>query len=327
MHQSTISPSDLKTILHSRRANIYYLEKCRVQVNGGRVEYVTQEGKESFYWNIPIANTTAVMLGMGTSVTQMAMREFARAGVMVGFCGTDGTPLYSANEVDIDVSWLCPQSEYRPTAYLQNWVSFWFNEEKRLQAAKQFQFIRLQQIEKHWTGVRIQREHAYQPDKSTLQAVIERAKQSMDAATEHTALMLHEAQLTKSLYKLASQTVGYGSFTRAKRGGGADMANRFLDQGNYLAYGLAAVATWVTGIPHGLAVMHGKTRRGGLVFDIADLIKDALVMPQAFIAAMEGEDNQMFRQRCINAFQQADALDLMITALQETSENLAGAAQ
>lgn len=106
MPANSITPSDLKTILHSKRANIYYLEKCRIQVNGGRVEYVTQEGKESFYWNIPIANTTAVMLGMGTSVTQMAMREFARAGVMVGFCGTDGTPLYSANEVDINVSWL-----------------------------------------------------------------------------------------------------------------------------------------------------------------------------------------------------------------------------
>lgn len=85
MPANSITPSDLKTILHSKRANIYYLEKCRIQVNGGRVEYVTQEGKESFYWNIPIANTTAVMLGMGTSVTQMAMREFARAGVMVGF--------------------------------------------------------------------------------------------------------------------------------------------------------------------------------------------------------------------------------------------------
>lgn len=56
-----------------------------MQVNGGRVEYVTSEGKESYYWNIPIANTTALMLGMGTSVTQAAMREFAHAGVMVGF--------------------------------------------------------------------------------------------------------------------------------------------------------------------------------------------------------------------------------------------------
>lgn len=88
MSANSIMPSDLKTILHSKRANIYYLEKCRVQVNGGRVEYITSAGNESYYWNIPVANTTAVMLGMGTSVSQAAMREFARAGVMVGFCGT-----------------------------------------------------------------------------------------------------------------------------------------------------------------------------------------------------------------------------------------------
>lgn len=33
--------SDLKSILHSQRANLYYLEHCRVLVKGGRVEYVT----------------------------------------------------------------------------------------------------------------------------------------------------------------------------------------------------------------------------------------------------------------------------------------------
>ena len=37
---------------------MYYLEHCRILVNGGRVEYVTEEGKRSLYWNIPIANTT-----------------------------------------------------------------------------------------------------------------------------------------------------------------------------------------------------------------------------------------------------------------------------
>lgn len=327
MTANHFTPSDLKTILHSKRANIYYLEKCRVQVNGGRVEYVTSEGKESFYWNIPIANTTALMLGMGTSVTQAAMREFAHAGVMVGFCGTDGTPLYSANEVDVDVSWLSPQSEYRPTEYLQHWVSFWFDESQRLEAAKRFQRIRLAQIEKRWLSTQMQRESAFQPDPQALRTLLTQASDSMSQAKDHTLLMLAEAKLTKVLYKTASQAVGYGDFTRAKRGGGIDMANRFLDQGNYLAYGLAAVAAWVTGVPHGLAVMHGKTRRGGLVFDLADLIKDALVMPQAFIAAMAGEDTQEFRQRCINVFQQADALDIMITSLQETAQSLGKVAQ
>ena len=45
--------SDLKTILHSKRANLYYLEHCRVLVNGGRVEYVTERERESLYFNIP----------------------------------------------------------------------------------------------------------------------------------------------------------------------------------------------------------------------------------------------------------------------------------
>ena len=56
-------------------------------VNGGRVEYVTDEGKRSLYWNIPIANTTSILLGTGTSVAQAAMRELAKAGVEGTVCG------------------------------------------------------------------------------------------------------------------------------------------------------------------------------------------------------------------------------------------------
>ncbi|WP_374616369.1 hypothetical protein [Thauera aminoaromatica] len=50
-----VSPSDLKTILHSKRPNLYYLEHCRVLVNGGRVEYVTDEGSRSLSSRFPIA--------------------------------------------------------------------------------------------------------------------------------------------------------------------------------------------------------------------------------------------------------------------------------
>lgn len=213
-----LMPSDLKTILHSKRANIYYLQYCRVLVNGGRVEYITDEGKESLYWNIPIANTTVVMLGTGTSVTQAAMREFARAGVLVGFCGGGGTPLYAGNEVDIDVSWLTPQSEYRPTEYLQNWVSFWFDDEKRLQAAKHFQLIRIEQIERHWLNAKMQRENRFQLTSTQLIDKLARFREGISAAASQNELMLQEAQLTKTLYKLASNAVQYGDFTRAKRG-------------------------------------------------------------------------------------------------------------
>lgn len=99
-----IPASDLKTILHSKRANLYDLEYCRMLVNGGRVEYVTDRGSQQLYWNMPIANTTTLLLGTGTSVTQAAVRELARAGVMLGFCGGGGAPLFVAAESALDIA-------------------------------------------------------------------------------------------------------------------------------------------------------------------------------------------------------------------------------
>lgn len=313
------APSDLKTILHSKRANLYYLQHCRVLVNGGRVEYLTNAGKQSQYWNIPISNTTCILLGTGTSITQAAVRELGKAGVLLGFCGGGGTPLFSAIEADVEALWLSPQSEYRPTEYLQHWVRFWFDDELRLQAAKRFQQARLNHIGDQWLGKRRLRDAGFLPDESRLTEALKRSAGNVEVAPDTTALLTEEARLTKTLFMLAAQTVGYGKFTRAKRGGGTDPANRFLDHGNYLAYGLAATATWVLGLPHGLAVLHGKTRRGGLVFDVADLVKDALILPQAFLCAMRGDEEQAFRQACIEAFAEAGALDVMIEEVQTTA--------
>ena len=306
--------SDLKTILHSKRANIYYLQHCRVLVNGGRVEYVTDAGKQSLYWNIPIANTTTVLLGTGTSVTQAAMRELAKAGVLVGFCGGGGTPLFSANEVDIEVAWFSPQSEYRPTEYLQAWVKFWFDDDLRLLAAKNLQQLRLQRLGQQWRN-RALRDAGFEVDATRLEDLLQRSQRQVALAQDNTALLTEEARLTKALFKLAVDTVGYGDFTRAKRGSGSDPANRFLDHGNYLAYGLGATASWVLGLPHGLAVLHGKTRRGGLVFDAADLIKDAAILPQAFLCAMRGDDEQTFRRNCVEALTRSESLDFIIDSL------------
>jgi len=318
--------SELKTILHSKRANIYYLQHCRVLVNGGRVEYVTDAGKRSLYWNIPIANTTTLLLGTGTSITQAAMRELGRAGVLVGFCGGGGTPLFTANELDVDVSWFSPQSEYRPTEYLQAWVRFWFDDTLRLQAAKRFQRNRVQRLSEQWSRRELSGV-GYKPDPKRLDDLLTHTARNIEQAPDNTALLTEEARLTKALFKLAVDTVGYGDFTRAKRGTGTDPANRFLDHGNYLAYGLGATTCWVLGLPHGLAVLHGKTRRGGLVFDVADLVKDATILPQAFISAMRGDDEQTFRQSCIEALTRSESLDFMIDTVKAVAVDIADQVQ
>jgi len=305
--------TDLKAILHSKRANIYYLEKCRVMQKSGRVLYLTEEKVEKQYWNIPIANTTCILLGTGTSITQAAVRMLASAGVLIGFSGTGGTPLIAANEIE----WLSPQSEYRPTEYVQGWMSFWFDEVKRLQVAKQFQKLRIDYLENVWGNDRdLQSEGFYIDDADTQQALTSFTIK-IEQCSNVTQLLLVEAQLTKSLYKIAANRTKQKDFVRQHDN--TDSANAFLNHGNYLAYGLAATTLWVLGIPHGFAVMHGKTRRGALVFDVADLIKDTLVLPWAFICAKEGATEQEFRQQCLQNFTQHKAMDFMFDTIKQVS--------
>ena len=290
-----LNPSDLKAILHSKRANLYYLEYCRVMQKDGRVLYLTEAKNENQYWNIPIANTTVILLGTGTSITQAAMRMLCSAGVLVGFCGGSGTPLFAGSEVE----WLTPQSEYRPTEYMQGWMSFWFDEAKRLDVAKQFQFARIEFIRKIWVKDKDLKDEGFYLDDLDIQQALDGFEKKIPHQSKVGDLLLAEAQMTKQLYKIAATRCKL-SFERNPEQG--DLANDFLNHGNYLAYGLSATT---------LAVMHGKTRRGALVFDVADLVKDAVVLPWAFICAKDGMTEQELRQQLLQKFTDYRCLDWM----------------
>jgi len=313
MKNSYFSPSEVKAILHSKRANIYYLEKCRVMQKDGRVLYLTEGKNENSYWNIPIANTTVLMLGTGTSITQAAMRMLAGAGVLVGFCGGGASPLFSGTEIE----WLSPQSEYRPTEYVQGWVSFWFQPEKRLKVARAFQSSRIEYLGKIWGKDRELKNEGFYADDQVVEKALTVFAGKIDKCTTVQDLLAGEAHLTKQLYRYAANQVNITGFSREHDAG--DLANNFLNHGNYLAYGLAASTLWVLGIPHGFAVMHGKTRRGALVFDVADLIKDAIVLPWAFICAKEKTSEQGFRQLCLQKFTEHKALDFMFEVVKRNS--------
>lgn len=307
------SPSDFKAILYSKRANIYYLEKCRVMQKDGRVLYLTEGKNENQYWNIPIANTTVILLGTGTSVTQAAMRMLASAGVLVGFCGGGATPLFSGTEVE----WLSPQSEYRPTEYVQGWLSFWFQERQRLDVAKAFQKARIEYLKRVWNRDKELKNANFYCDDQLVEKALNIFADKINRSNNVGELLSCEAQLTKQLYKYAANITKVAKFSREHDA--SDLANSFLNHGNYLAYGLAATTLWVLGIPHGFAVMHGKTRRGALVFDVADLIKDAIVLPWAFICAQDKISEQDFRQVCLQKFTEHKALDFMFEEVKKCS--------
>ena len=305
--------TDLKAILHSKRANIYYLEMCRILQKDGRVLYLAEDKEEYQYWNIPIANTTCLLLGTGTSITQPAMRMLAQAGVLVGFTGGGGSPLLMTNEIE----WFTPQSEYRPTEYVQGWMSFWFDKTKRLETAKRFQLARIAYIKKVWYTDKDLKVEGFSV--SSLEEELGKILIQIENAYTINKLLQLEANLTKKLYKYAAKVTNQLGFVREHAK--AEDTNSFLDHGNYLAYGLAATTLWVLGIPHGFAVMHGKTRRGALVFDVADLVKDAIVLPWAFVCSKEKLSEQEFRSQCLQSFVEHKALHFMFDQVQDASKH------
>lgn len=299
--------SEPRPLLLSKRANVFYLEHAKVVQQDDRIVYLTQDGGEfEQLFNIPERNTAFLLLGKGTSITDAAMRRMAASNVMVGFCGSGGSPLFGV----CDVVFMTPQSEYRPTEYMQAWAERWFDPAQRLETARHFLRQRVRTAAACWRKNRYLQNLGVHISESSLEGFY----QELDSAKDTQALLLTEARWAKRLYAELAQRHGF-PFTReegARRSSSlADVCNGLLDHGNYIAYGYAAVTLCGLGISFAMPILHGKTRRGALVFDLADVVKDAYVMPLAFECAKEGEAQKDFRQRLIEYCQDEEVLDFL----------------
>jgi CRISPR-associated protein Cas1 len=298
-----------RQIILSKRANVFYLEYAKLVQNGERVMYLVADssGMDAFF-NIPERNTMFILLGKGTSITDAAARKLAASNVVVGFVGNGGSPLISS----MDMAFLTPQSEYRPTEYMQAWVRKWCDEPQRLAIAKSFCRERLDWTSEAWRKSPFASMTSSLLSKDLLSSFLKKIESAPD--TVH--LLSIEAEWARMVYRLLATAFTISDFTRRqgdeRREDMADLANDFIDHGNYIAYGYAASALNVLGISYAFPVMHGKTRRGALVFDVADLYKDALVLPLAFHAAKEGYRDQEFREELIDLCLQADLMDRVI---------------
>jgi CRISPR-associated protein Cas1 len=312
-----------RSLLLSKRANVFYLEHVRVMQKDGRIIWINDrrgdQGPElEPYFNLPERNTVFVLLGKGSSITDAAARRLAEAGVIVGFCGSGGSPLFSMAET----VFLTPQSEYRPTEYMQAWVRMWFDEPVRLCMARRFLQRRLEWTLDAWSGDKALLARGIVLDDATLRAFQGATKSGNDTQS----LLLAEAQWAKALYKRLARGYSLPEFSR-KEGlrqntTVEERINGFLDHGNYIAYGYAAAVLYTLGISFAFPVLHGKTRRGGLVFDLADLIKDAYVMPLAFAMGNEGAKPQMFRAVLIELCQEREIVDALFSFVKKALEEI-----
>lgn len=305
-----------RQILLSKRANVFYLEHVRVLQKDDRIVYLTADGSEiERFFNIPERNTAFILLGKGSSITDAAARRLAESNVLVGFVGNGGSPIFGA----VDPVFLSPLSEYRPTEYMQAWARMWFDESKRLETAKLLFTERLVWVTDAWSkNPELQRRKIMMPE--SIRDTYTRRAQAVSTVAE---LMALEGEWAKHLYKLLARPFSLADFRREEgkqsRESTEDLANSFLDHGNYIAYGYAAAALNVLGISFAFPVMHGKTRRGALVFDVADLFKDALVLPLAFNAASTDYRDQEYRDELIEICQSQSVFDRVIETIVRAS--------
>ncbi|WP_018871528.1 MULTISPECIES: type I-F CRISPR-associated endonuclease Cas1f [unclassified Thioalkalivibrio] len=299
-----------RSVILSKRANVFYLERCRVLQRNESVVYLTDTGEDvESYFNIPDRNTAFLLLGTGTSITNSAIRKLSESNVVVGFAGGGGSPLVAA----CDMTFLLPQDEYRPTEYMQAWMRIWADEHARIDVGRSLLRIRMEWAREAWSAHGL----ALPAD------LCDRLESSIQKAGTATQLLSAEAQWAKGLYGFLARHWSIRDFHRDEgkqaTGSAADVANGLIDHGNYLAYGYAATALHALGIPYAMPVLHGKTRRGGLVFDVADLVKDSLVLPVAFeMAVKKGGDrhlNREFRRSVIDSAHETRALSRMIDTM------------
>ncbi len=301
-------PPKPRAVMLSKRANVFYLEHVRVLQKDERLVYLTDSGDEvERYFNIPERNTAFLLLGKGTSITDAAARRLADANVLLGFCGSGGSPLFSC----ADISFLAPQSEYRPTEYMQAWVKMWFDEPQRLALGQELLRERVRYVQQVWSENDSLRAKGLQLEAQQADSFL----RDIERGGNQQELLLAEARWARGLYAALAGAFRIHDFSREEGKGSreqrADVVNSLLDHGNYIAYGYAAVALNGLGISFSLPLLHGKTRRGALVFDVADLIKDALVMPLAFTMGAAGERQQDFRAALIEQCQRREVLDFL----------------
>jgi CRISPR-associated protein Cas1 len=296
-------------LLVTDREGALYLERARIHVEGDRVVYHITDDEHRREYNIPHVNLAVLFIGQGTSISQSAMRLLGEEGVHLAVTGSGGTPLHMGG-----------LTTYTSTRHFREMLPIYLDPEKSLKAATAVMRDRILRMKRiggfgcqKWLRVR---------DTTKLGKICARFETSLDGCKDITQLLGFEGNFSKSCYAEFSNMSGLSKSHAFRREAGAArveqgqvdpirQVNRLIDHGNYLCYGMAGAALWALGIPPHMSVFHGKTRAGGLVFDLADSFKDALVLPIAFSLSREKdlkEAERIFRGRLINIFDDKEIL-------------------
>lgn len=275
-----------KTIMASQRGYVFLLEKCKIVEQNGNVVAIYHNGDKQ---NIPKENTMFIMFGCGTSITNEAVRLLSNSNCPFCFVGSLSGKFYAGNFIPITLS-----NENRPTQYIQSFFAKISNTNTKLSLAKLFLIEQFKNIIYLWNEKELFADYGIYANTCINLQMIET---SINSKTTIQELISFEGVKKKEIYKHLSQEFNI-NFTRVYENPN-DKINQFLNIGNSILYGYSNTMLWNLGIPVQFPILHGMTNRGGLIYDVADLWKTALVTPLAFISNEEDLTIKEFRDKLI----------------------------
>ena len=195
--------------------------------------------KKEGKFNLPIRNTQLVMLGNGTSITSEAMHLFSKERCHM-----------AQSKGGLSVHTVFHSGLYANPARLCRQVSLANDSVHRLRIAK---------------SIAIKKLSAFRVDSSEY---VERIK----IAPDHPTILGLEGAITKKEYKFL-----FGSNFERKRES-TDLINKNISVLNSVLYSFITSVVCSLGYSPSIGFLHGHTRRGGLVFDMADTLKHKIYL-------------------------------------------------
>ena len=283
-----MQPESGPTLLLTHRDTGKLLERSRVRVEDDRVVYDTAAHGMTQTFNLPYANIACLFLGQGSSISTDAMRRLAQESVIVVASGTGGQPIFYGS-----------LEAYRPNDMARRAFRISETPAASLRAAIRIMELRCGALIDLAPSVAESLDASISERK--LEKLVGKHLDRFRTCTSLDVLLGVEGNFSKSVYALFRDMANAPKFRRKAGAKGRDKSsnddveqaqiahiNSRIDHGNYIAYGIAGSALWACGVPPAFTLLHGKTRKGGLVFDLADSFKDAVVLPWAF--CYSGED-------------------------------------
>jgi CRISPR-associated protein Cas1 len=232
----------------SRRVPIFYVEHTKLLKGQECIRGQRKDADGVYQFDIPVASIGMMLVGPGVSITTEAARIAASRGCIIGFVGGSGLPMYAV------------ATQHRSPLQKIKQINLVQDESARVKAGCYL-------LERRWDFIRKFGKVAYPrpPMLSGLSSVVE--------------VMSAEAHWTKAYYRILAQH--YKVQWRGKRALSVDGKNPLIFL-NHLTYSLADMVILHLGFDPNIGILHGRTKGGGLAYDIADVVKPVLALELAF---------------------------------------------